>query len=397
MALPSFNFLYITAGQGRTGTTGQQLADSWETNFDLLKNLLMSLDEDVQARIISHEIQEIKVENGIAYFTTDNGETWVSLGPSFANITGRPEDCPALVAKFANYVTVSTFNNTLSRISTLENNFVILDGTVSNMGLDVETLKSQMNDNTDGVLVRLTTVETSLDNKISSTSVAEIRQNSTSTEVDGEIVTEYFLEYRIKGQTDWAPVSGTPVVEWGQIVGNINENEQLMNKFDEILDAISDIESVITTIQNNISELQGRMTTAEESISNHINDTNNPHQVTASQLGLGNVDNTSDANKPVSGPQHDFIQQEDETLSLDIRTEMYTKFKDEITVVALDHEAYEDLETFPAGTDYDNLPATQDITETDPVTGETITVTVPIDYSGYLFENKVYMITDKDQ
>ena len=61
MALPSFNFLYITAGQGRTGTTGQQLADSWETNFDLLKNLLMSLDEDVQARIISHEIQEIKV------------------------------------------------------------------------------------------------------------------------------------------------------------------------------------------------------------------------------------------------------------------------------------------------------------------------------------------------
>ena len=32
----------------------------------------------------------------------------------------------------------------------------------------------------------------------------------------------------------------------------------------------------------------------------HINNTNNPHSVTKSQLGLGNVDNTSDLNKPIS-------------------------------------------------------------------------------------------------
>ena len=35
-------------------------------------------------------------------------------------------------------------------------------------------------------------------------------------------------------------------------------------------------------------------------IQNHISDTNNPHSVTKSQVGLANVDNTSDANKPVS-------------------------------------------------------------------------------------------------
>ena len=35
-------------------------------------------------------------------------------------------------------------------------------------------------------------------------------------------------------------------------------------------------------------------------VSNHTGDTNNPHQVTKSQLSLGNVDNTSDNNKPVS-------------------------------------------------------------------------------------------------
>jgi hypothetical protein len=33
---------------------------------------------------------------------------------------------------------------------------------------------------------------------------------------------------------------------------------------------------------------------------NHLSNTSNPHSVTAAQVGLGNVDNTSDANKPVS-------------------------------------------------------------------------------------------------
>lgn len=38
----------------------------------------------------------------------------------------------------------------------------------------------------------------------------------------------------------------------------------------------------------------------EETIDNHIDDKNNPHEVTKDQVGLGNVDNTSDLNKPIS-------------------------------------------------------------------------------------------------
>ncbi len=40
-----------------------------------------------------------------------------------------------------------------------------------------------------------------------------------------------------------------------------------------------------------------------DDILTHVNDKTNPHEVTASQIGLGNVDNTSDATKPVSTPQ----------------------------------------------------------------------------------------------
>lgn len=41
----------------------------------------------------------------------------------------------------------------------------------------------------------------------------------------------------------------------------------------------------------------------KQAVDKHASLKNNPHSVTKAQIGLGNVDNTSDANKPVSGPQ----------------------------------------------------------------------------------------------
>ncbi len=45
---------------------------------------------------------------------------------------------------------------------------------------------------------------------------------------------------------------------------------------------------------------QTSLTTANSSLSSHTSNVANPHSVTKSQVGLGNCDNTSDANKPVS-------------------------------------------------------------------------------------------------
>ena len=42
---------------------------------------------------------------------------------------------------------------------------------------------------------------------------------------------------------------------------------------------------------------------SEATVAGHTSDTSNPHSVTAAQVGLGNVDNTADANKPVSTAQ----------------------------------------------------------------------------------------------
>lgn len=50
--------------------------------------------------------------------------------------------------------------------------------------------------------------------------------------------------------------------------------------------------------------LAGGVTAAKEStVTAHTSNTSNPHSVTKTQVGLGNVDNTSDTNKPVSTAQ----------------------------------------------------------------------------------------------
>lgn len=62
------------------------------------------------------------------------------------------------------------------------------------------------------------------------------------------------------------------VSKWGSLVGDIDEQLDLKNK----------------------------LTLIKDSISSHVNNEENPHKVTKVQVGLGNVDNTSDINKPVS-------------------------------------------------------------------------------------------------
>ena len=50
---------------------------------------------------------------------------------------------------------------------------------------------------------------------------------------------------------------------------------------------------------------KGKQTT--DTLNSHVSNTSNPHNVTKAQVGLGNVDNTSDTNKPVSTAQQEAI------------------------------------------------------------------------------------------
>lgn len=66
---------------------------------------------------------------------------------------------------------------------------------------------------------------------------------------------------------------------------------------------LTQAEADIDAVEADVATLQTDVSSAQTDIDNHIADTANPHSVTKTQVGLGNVDNTSDANKPVSTAQ----------------------------------------------------------------------------------------------
>lgn len=66
----------------------------------------------------------------------------------------------------------------------------------------------------------------------------------------------------------------------------------------ENVDNTSDANKPVSIAQQAaIDEAKGQ---TGENLDNHVKDVANPHRVTKAQVGLGNVDNTADANKPVS-------------------------------------------------------------------------------------------------
>lgn len=121
---------------------------------------------------------------------------------------------------------------------------------------------------------------------------------------------------------------------WGDITGNIEDQTDLINFLDSISgsleDEISNLSQTVTenystlddkidttkndlndtisagyaVLDNEISELSSIVSsnydTLDGKIDTHIADKTNPHEVTKAQVGLGNCDNTSDLNKPIS-------------------------------------------------------------------------------------------------
>ena len=83
-----------------------------------------------------------------------------------------------------------------------------------------------------------------------------------------------------------------------------NTVQGLANEITDRTNAINALRTELKTyIDNQISDTGSDVTALETKVNNHIANKSNPHGVTKSQVGLGNVNNTSDADKPVSTAQ----------------------------------------------------------------------------------------------
>lgn len=83
-----------------------------------------------------------------------------------------------------------------------------------------------------------------------------------------------------------------------------NTVQGLANEITDRTNAINSLRTELKTyIDDQISDTGSDVTALETKVNNHIANKSNPHGVTKSQVGLGNVNNTSDADKPVSTAQ----------------------------------------------------------------------------------------------
>ena len=89
------------------------------------------------------------------------------------------------------------------------------------------------------------------------------------------------------------------------------------------VDNTSDADKPISTAQATaIAEAKGIADNAKTIVEAHIADTENPHSVTKEQVGLGNVDNTSDADKPISTAAQNALNEKlDKTAVVDVTVE----------------------------------------------------------------------------
>lgn len=112
-------------------------------------------------------------------------------------------------------------------------------------------------------------------------------------------------------------------------------NETNLNKMDRAIDTIDN--RVISLDSEKVSKEEGKSLVSntdiskigsnENAIQTHISNKSNPHSVTKTQVGLGNVENTSDADKPISTAQQaefDAINNNLSQLEIDLKMLGYT-------------------------------------------------------------------------
>ena len=81
----------------------------------------------------------------------------------------------------------------------------------------------------------------------------------------------------------------------------LSSNDTSLDQIQELVDFIKANKATLDTLSiTNIAGLETALSAKSTEIATHANNVANPHSVTKAQVGLSNVDNTSDALKPLS-------------------------------------------------------------------------------------------------
>ncbi len=89
----------------------------------------------------------------------------------------------------------------------------------------------------------------------------------------------------------------------------VNSDAEATEKRVRLFLKISDVQNITVQTPSILYVSYDEFEKVAEHLTDHINNTDNPHQVTKEHVGLGNVDNTADSEKPVSKEQQRVIDE----------------------------------------------------------------------------------------
>ena len=323
------------------GMIGRDFIKAFNDNFVIADETFLKILAQLIYKVKSTDIKEFKVIDNVVSYTLEEapteGEdtrTWTPVDiTKWGNITGNIEDQEDLwniLEDKAAVETVATIDNLLSTLST---DFSALKNKVEN---DEVTLRNNTNDIAD-LLVAMT-------EKVNSTNIKAIRLNNA------------VFQWSPDGRT-WYEQPIVTSIAWGHVTGDITTQADLMAYFTEIDRKIGVINASITDINNDISSLQASLSNlsgtldhhieefndfkdgvddtiseirgiaddsdihasqVEAALNQHIADQNNPHRVTKETIFLDQVDNTADLDKPLSGPQKRYVDDQIRNVTAEI-------------------------------------------------------------------------------
>ena len=177
----------------------------------------------------------------------------------------------------------------------------------------------------------------------------------------------------------WRKVDNTDAVisvngKIGKVVltsEDITHNDTTVSKAidNEIIRAKESELLITSSLNNEIARAEAKEEEIKNVLVDHIKDNNNPHNITKEQIGLGEVDNTSDINKPISNAVQLALNLKADKTEVYTKEESDEKFLTEHQDISGKQDVIKDLDSIRKGAKLGET-ALQSFTETDPTVPE---------------------------
>ena len=282
-------------------TKGKELEQKWNANANLTAKHINALWLALSECVTSGNIVAIRINSstGKAEYTfdpVDGTEEWHLLASiEWSDILGNPMASTSLAAVLNSKASVTALEDLGTVVQALSNtvesnsaNIINQIGVTNNHEERITGLEADTN-----------TIYQELENTVHAKpgDFLTLMWNHDTNNVD----------FSVDGGTNWKPIMSS--INWKDLVGQPTSNIEFSTYISELIGPmLSDVnfQSVTESVRSWLNELeviineQLALKANNEDLERHINDINNPHNVTKEQVGLGSVENLSPYDMPIS-------------------------------------------------------------------------------------------------